>query len=821
MEVQSLNGTWEFRQEGTQEWLPGEVPGGVHTDLLRLGRIPDPFTGENELEVQWVSEADWEYRLAFTPETALLAQDKIVLVCEGLDTLAEVSLNGQPVGRSRNMFRPYEWEVASLLRPGDNRLAVRFRSPVRYVQERQAQFALPGVEPAIHIQGSPYLRKAPSHFGWDWGPMLPPIGLWREIRLEGRSQARLAEVHLRQQHSRGEARVSAALRLERWGEAPLRAVFRLTSPSGETWEQAAEADSGRSDLDMELAVPNPELWWPNGMGGQPLYRAVVELRSGEALLERREHRLGLRTLELRQEPDQWGRSFTFFVNGQPLFAKGADWIPADSFPTRVTPERLENLLGSAAQAHMNMLRVWGGGFYENEAFYDLCDRFGLLVWQDFMFACSIYPLDEADFLEELEAEVRAAVTRLRHRACLALWCGNNEMEWMWRLWKRMPRLSAYRRAYDRFFHHTLPAWVSAADPDRPYWPSSPSSNTPFRNPNSAEQGNMHYWEVWHGRRPFSAYLTQYPRFMTEFGFQSLPPLETVRAFAAPESWDLQGRVMKHRQRSGDGNRLIFTQMNRLFHPPRDFPALVYLSMVLQAEGIRSGVEHWRRHRERVSGTIFWQLNDCWPAISWSSLDYYGRWKALHYAARRFYAPVLLSAVVTRENIELHLTNDRLSPFSGRLRWALQALDGTVVESGEAPARVPAGASELALAQPAGFRPKRRKELVLVCELLEGEERLALIAVPLAADKSLALEDPQIRVDLSLSGGELVLEARARSLARFVELGLEGAEVVFSDNYFDLPAGYTRRLTCPLPGGWSEAQARAALRVRSLYDSYEG
>lgn len=817
MELQSLNGTWEFSQIGKEEWLPGEVPGGVHTDLLRLGRIPDPFVGENELEVVWVTEADWEYRRSFTPEAALLAQERVYLVCEGLDTLAEVSLNGQPVGETRNMFRPYEWEITSLLRPGENQIAVRFRSPVRYVQERQAQFALPGVEPAIHIQGSPYLRKAPSHFGWDWGPMLPPIGIWREIRLEGRSRARLAEVHLRQQHSQSEARVSAALQAERWGQAPLQAVFRLTSPSGQAWEQAAE--TGSEALTLEITVPDPELWWPNGMGAQPLYRAEVELRSGEELLERREYSLGLRTLELRQEPDEWGRSFTFFVNGQPLFAKGADWIPADSFPTRVTPEHLENLLSSAAQAHMNMLRVWGGGFYEDEAFYDLCDHYGLLVWQDFMFACHIYPLDDPEFLEELEAEVRAAVTRLRHRACLALWCGNNEMEWMWRIWRRQPGLSKYRRAFERFFFHTLPAWVAEADPDRPYWPSSPSSNTPFKNPNSADQGNMHYWEVWHGRRPFSAYLTQYPRFMTEFGFQSLPPLETVRAFASPEDWDLQGRVLRHRQRSGEGNRLIFTQMNRLFRPPKDFPSLVYLSMVLQAEGIRSGVEHWRRHRERVSGTIFWQLNDCWPAISWSSLDYYGRWKALHYAARRFFAPVLLSAVAGEEQIELHLTNDRLTPFAGRVRWALQSLDGAVVEAGEAAAEAPASASVLALGLPVSYRPKDRKKLALVCELLEGEERLALSVVPLAPDKSMCLEDPQIQVELSISGDELVLEARARSLARFVELGLEGADVVFSDNYFDLPAGYTRRLTCPLPEGWGEAEARAAIRVRSLFDSY--
>lgn len=598
----------------------------------------------------------------------------------------------------------------------------------------------------------------------------------------------------------------------------MRAIFLLTAPTGEMQSAEAELEAGNTECRLEITVRNPELWWPNGYGEQPLYQAVVEIHTADALLDRREFSLGLRTLELRQEPDEWGRSFTFVVNGEEIFAKGANWIPADSLPTRITTEQLEGLLSSAAAAHMNMLRIWGGGYYEDEAFYDLCDRYGILVWQDFMFACSVYPLDDADFVEELKAEVKAAVTRLRHRACLALWCGNNEMEWMWRYWKYLRRLSRLKEAYEQFFYYTLPAWVKEVDPDHPYWPSSPSSNTPFQNPNGAEQGNMHYWEVWHGRRPFRAYLSQYPRFMTEFGFQSLPPLETVGGFAEPQEWELEGKVMKHRQRSKGGNRLIFTQMQRLFRPPKDFAALVYLSMVLQAEGIRSGVEHWRRNRRRVSGTLYWQINDCWPAISWSSLDYYGRWKALHYAARRFYAPVLLSLLPAQSEVEAHITNDRLTAFEGQLRWALQTLAGESINSGEQLVRVEAGSSCQAFALPFKLKPRQRREMVLVCELLENGERMALITLPLAPDKEMNLVDPQISAEVSRAGEFLALEVCSRSLARFVELKLEGAEVVFSDNYFDLPAGYTRRITCRLPEGWDEEQARAALRIRSLYDS---
>ena len=423
-----------------------------------------------------------------------------------------------------------------------------------------------------------------------------------------------------------------------------------------------------------MPIAKPELWWPNGYGKQPLYEVEVILHrdgaSDSAPLDRRTYQVGLRTIELRQQEDEWGRSFVFVVNGVPVFAKGSNWIPADSFPTRITDDLLEELIRSAADTHQNMLRVWGGGFYEEERFYDLCDRYGILVWQEFIFSCSIYPLDDPEFLDNVHVEAVENVRRLRHRASLALWCGNNEMEWGWVDWGwDVPELQDLKAAYDQFFHHTLPEWCVTEDPDHSYWPSSPSSDTPFEDPNGQRQGDAHYWDVWHGRKPFTAYRGQYPRFMSEFGFQALPPLATIRTYADEADWNMTSYIMEQHQKNASGNGLMVGQMLDTFRLPKDFESLVYLSLVLQAEGIRYGVEHWRRHMDRVAGTLYWQLNDCWPVASWSSLDYFGRWKALHYAARRFYAPVMLSIEDNPPEQALHVTSERAARAHPRSTWS--------------------------------------------------------------------------------------------------------------------------------------------------------
>jgi beta-mannosidase len=824
MNLQSLNGNWQFRQTGTEEWYPAQVPGGVHTDLLALGRIPDPFVGDNEKHVQWVAESDWEYRYYFSCGSALQDEEKIWLVCDGLDTLATVNLNGQELGRTANMFRQYRWDVKPILKAGQadlNELVIAFGSPVKYVTEKQAIRKLDGVPQAI--AGGPWLRKAPSHFGWDWGPQLPPIGIWKDIRLEGRSLAYLAEVQLRQAHHQDTVTLSVPVRVESWNPAALEARVKVTGPGGETIEKSAPIASG-GQATVELEIARPQIWWPNGYGEQPLYEVEVTLAQAETgkLVDRKGYRVGLRTLELRQQPDHWGKSFTFVVNGLPIFAKGADWIPADSFPTRVTAEHLEYLIRAAVETHQNMLRVWGGGFYEDERFYDLCDRYGVLVWQDFLFACSSYPLYDSDFLENVRNEVVENVRRLRHRASLALWCGNNEIEQGWVEWGfDRPETQDLKAAYDQFFHKTLAEWCAAEDPITPYWPSSPSSDTPFEDPNGQQQGDAHYWAVWHGGKPFTAYRDQFPRFMSEFGFQALPPLPTIATFADEADWNMTSYVMEQHQKNNRGNTLMVNQMLDSFRLPKDFESLVYLSMVLQAEGIRYGVEHWRRHMDRVSGTLYWQLNDCWPVASWSSLDYFGRWKALHYAARRFYAPIMLSVEDTGTEQAIYVTSDLREEWSGTVRWSLETLAGTRLESGQE--EVTASGLGTTLVRKLNFADRvsdtNRREVVFVAELWQEHGLVGRQVTTFAPTKHLSLAAPDIRASLHREQGGLFITLRANSLARLVEVTLTGKEVIFSDNYFDLPANRETVVSARLPEGWSLEQARSALRIRSVYDSF--
>lgn len=828
--VESLKGEWQFRQSGSKEWLPANILGSIYLDLMNNDRIPDPYVGDNEKRVQWVAETDWEYQRNFICTQELLEHDRVLLVCEGLDTLATVILNGHELGRTNNMFRVYVWEVKSLLKAdSENILTIEFSSPVKYISAKNAVREMPA--PYHSIAGGPYLRKAPCQFGWDWGPKLPTIGIWKNIQLEGYSKARLADVRLEQVHQGGIVTVNAHVEVEQWGKQPLKVMVDIDAPEKENELERARFH-GESNIDengkaeVSILIPQPELWWPNGYGEHPLYSVEVTLAAVpeiSTILDLATYEIGLRTIELRQQEDQWGRSFTFVVNDVPILAKGSNWIPAESIPERQTGASLRRLIASAVETHQNMLRVWGGGFYEDENFYNLCDNYGILVWQEFIFSCSAYPLDDPEFLENVHQEVIQNVRRLRHRASLALWCGNNEMEWGWVEWHwDRPDLQDMKAGYDLFYHHLLKEWCLAEDPDHAYWPSSPSSDTPFIDPNGQKQGDSHYWDVWHGGKPFTSYRDQYPRFMSEFGFQSLPPLKTIRTYAEEKDWNMTSYIMEQHQKNNNGNAMMIRQMLDMFRLPKDFESLVYLSMVLQAEGIRYGVEHWRRHPDRVAGILYWQLNDCWPVASWSSLDYYGRWKALHYAAKRFFAPVMLSIKDEAPRMTAYVTNDLLEPVEGWVTWRLEQLDGCRLVSGEtfiklAPQSV-LQACELDFSDQ--YDDDASRQLVFVAQFMPDHHQVSsqqtATFVPI---KHLSLGEPMIQATVDLQDGQLAIGLKSKSLAMLVELSLDGADVVFSDNYFNLPAGQAVKVTCPLPEGWTVEQAKAALHIRSVYDSY--
>ncbi|MBE0697291.1 MAG: glycoside hydrolase family 2 protein, partial [Anaerolineaceae bacterium] len=824
MQSQTLNGNWLLHQCGTQDWFQATVPGGVHTDLLAAGRIPDPFFGVNEEAVQWVAEKDWEYRRYFYPTAQILAQPLIFLVCKGLDTLADVRLNGTILGLAANMFHTWQWEIKSLLKEGENRLDILFHSPVSFARQRQRINRMTGDE-NMSISGGQHLRKTPSHFGWDWGPRLPCIGIWKDILLEGRSEARLEDIRIEQTHENGmvmlTARVQCQLDLvvDPTGKEAQRTLrFRVTAPDRQIWQADAPA---REQQSIPIKITNPQLWWPNGLGEQVLYRVEIELLAEDRVLQETQiidthtEALGLRTIELHQEPGAepapGRKSFQFVVNGIPVFCKGANWIPVDSFPTRIRAEQVEHLVRSAAETNQNMLRVWGGGYYESDWFYDLCDQYGILVWQDFQFACASYPLDDAAYLESIRREVVENVRRLRHHACLALWCGNNEIELLSKIWgwpKKRPELKA---AYERFFYHQLPEIIATEDPQRAYWPSSPSSDEAFSEPNSDLRGDAHLWEVYHYYKQPAFYRQQNPRFVSEFGMQSLPAEETIAGFAEADAQKLGSKVMLNHQRAMAGNPKLTWYIAQRFRLPRSFAGMVYLSQIFQAETIRCGVEHWRRHPENTSGALYWQLNDCWPVISWASIDYYGRWKALHYAARRFFAPLLLS-VVEEGNKGQHkaavwVTNDRREPFQGRLHWTLETLDGEVIEGGEQAVQA-APISASCLLHLDFSQPKKHVDwhkTTLVVELLSGEERVTLDTIAFVAEKNMDLGVPGLETRVEIANGRLLFHLSTRRLACFIELKLEGANPIFSDNYFHLPARRQATIECALPDGWDIQQ----------------
>jgi beta-mannosidase len=660
----------------------------------------------------------------------------------------------------------------------------------------------------------------------------------------------LSDVHIQQIHENGAVTIRAGVKTESWNDGEITATLKVVSPHGEIIKEVAEFSG--DTVTLEARIENPMLWWTNSLGQQSLYDVTVILKDEDDIRDKKEYKVGLRTIELRQEDDEFGQSFQFVINGVPIFAKGSNWIPADSFLTRFSDERLEKLIADAAASHQNMLRVWGGGLYEEERFYDLCDKYGILVWQDFVFSCSIYPLDEAEFHQNVQIEAGENIKRLRHRASLALWCGNNEMEWGWESWgwqkhpledqlpvlvEQFPALGflldaveerdllldweVLKDAYDIFFHHTLPEWIITFDPDTPYWPSSPSSNTPFQDANGQAIGDAHYWDVWHGRKPFTAYRSSFPRFMSEFGFQAFPTMETVRFYAAPEDRNLTSYIMEHHQRGNHGNGLIIAQMTDTFRMPKDFTGWIYLSLILQAEGIRYGVEHWRRNMLRVAGTLYWQLNDCWPVASWASIDYFGRWKALHYLARRFFAPVLLSVEDQPPLMDVHVSSDLTETWNGTIKWALATISGETVDSGT----LDMEAKPLADTPIHSFdfsdrvNEENERDLVFICELWQGDNLISTSVGTFVPNKYVSFTNPDLKVTIGQDDDEYFFSLTAKSMARFVELKLTGADVVFSDNYFDVPAGRVVQVTCPIPDTWTLEKAEDALSVYSLYDSF--
>lgn len=789
----NLGGAWRMREADSETWHSAHVPGSVYADLMADGTMPDPFWRENELDAFERMKKDYVYQRAFTVTEAQLAHAHVELVCEGLDTLAHVSLNGCEIAFADNMHITWVWDVKEQLHAGENTLEIRFDSPILYCAKKAEE--APGWESSDATPGFRHLRKAHCMFGWDWGPRLPDAGIWRPIFLRTWDTVRLENALMLQAHHDGV--VDVTIRPEIAGESAWSA--EITAPDGEvlTLPETTAAE-------QLITIEHPQLWWPNGLGKQPLYRVTVRLATGDT----RMWRIGLRTMTVSREKDEWGEEFCHVVNGVKVFAMGADYIPEDNILARVTPERTRRLLEDCKAANFNAIRVWGGGYYPDDAFYDICDELGLMVWQDLMYACAFYDLTP-DFERSIRVETQQNIARLRHHASLALICGNNEMEMFMagansalinhRTWEFVPTYPHHITDYVKMFEYILPAIVKETAPQTYWWPASPSSGGNFDAPNDENRGDNHYWDVWHGEKPFTEYRKFFFRYASEFGFQSFPCLKSVEQFTLPDDRNIFSRVMERHQRNQAANGKILSYLSQTFRYPNSFDDLLYASQLMQAEAIRYGVEHWRRNRGRCMGAIIWQLNDIWPVASWASIDYYGRWKALHYAAKRFFAPVMISAEEEGElsqnpkineyhpaplekSFRLNVCNETLRDVTGEVVWALRTPDGAIVRQNQQTLTIPAMSAkwldkvDCADASLTGHYIS----FAFVVDNVAVSEGTCIFCAP----KHFEFVDPRLTVETR--GDTLLVTSHA--YAKQVWLESEDADLLLDDNAFDMNPG---------------------------------
>lgn len=821
---QSLNGAqgvWQFREAEQGEWMPAEVPGCNYSDLLALGKIPDPFIGQNEEKSKWVAEKDWEYRRVFSVEKSLLAMDEVFLHCEMLDTLCKVYVNNTLAGEGKNMHLTCDFPVKRYLRAGENEVRIVFFSPLAFLREEEKREHIPGN--AQSVTGMPHIRKAQCHFGWDWGPTIPISGITRGIALRGYETARILETRIRQNHHNGVVDVTVNACAERVAaseEKPLTFVFTLLSPSG---KELGRKTAQGIQAECAFTVENPQLWWTNDLSDaetQPLYTIKTELCTDEKTLDADSKRIGLRTLLLNQEKDQWGHNFQFVLNGVPLFAKGGDYIPMDSFITRADDDKKRRLLRDCRYAHMNMIRIWGGGYYETDSFYDICDEYGILVWQDFMFACAPYPFYEEPFLESVREEITCNVRRLRHHASLALWCGNNEIEDMSMGWKAYRKLNQWTEI---FFYQILPDFVKALDDQTPFISGSPCGTGYLRDVHSDNAGDTHLWQVWHGLQPLNFYRRHLTRFCSEFGLESMPSISTVNYFAKPEEKALTSPVFNAHQKSPSGNKKMIYYIASQYLLPERFDDMLYLSQMIQLEGVRDATEHWRRNRGRCNGSLYWQLNDCWPVCSWAGIDYFGRFKAVHYGARRFNEPVMVSIEDTKETLKLFVVNDKAKAFTGSLSCKVLRFDGMPVYEQHFTVNVPAAdvARAVCMECRAILRGLPREECVFVAQLNDaGGAPVSRRTVLFEKERDCRLPNCKFQFDVAVENGQASVTVSADAFARSLFIDSPLFDGNLSDNFFDLLPGERVTVTGPIREGVSADDLRKSLALRSVGNTTE-
>lgn len=798
-----LNTGWQFRQKnsGSHEgWLPAKVPGDVDLDLLRNKLIPRPFYRDNVAKLQWIGNANWSYRTTIEANPALMHWRHLDLVFEGLDTTASVYLDDKLILRANNMFRRWRVNVKPYLHPGANELRVEFENSI---QAAAALAASNPNQPEINVPTKSYLRKAAYENGWDFAPRFITYGIWRPVYLEAWDEARIANVYISEPDiSAVAAHLVAKTTLISSSDtsAKIELSYHL-DPRGKAIEvtRMVALHAGKNEIAIPVDIAHPALWFPAGYGAQHLYTFHVVLRANGGVQDHETVQTGLRSVVLRRKRDKWGRSFEFVVNGIPIFAKGASVVPFDSFPNRVTDAKMRRILQSAKDANMNMIRVWGGGYYEPNRFYQLCDQLGLMVWQDFMFSDSWYP-GGYKWKQNVQTEIEQQVARLRNHPSMTLWSGNNEVESVLNAYLGGDSAKAQLQIWKNYltvFSGIIPAVVQREDPEVPYWPSTPSSNYE-KTSKKFQAGDAHDWSVWHGGRPFSIYRKHFYRFTSEYGFQSFPDLRTVDKFTLPsDRTSISTPVMLAHQREKGGNKIIQQYLLRYYPEPKNFASFLYVSQVLQAEGVKVGAEHMRRNRPRIMGSLFWQLNDTWPGVTWSSIDYYGHWKALQYYARRFYSPLLISPTLRHGNVLVYGISDKLKPTQATLRVRVMTMYGRVVKELSKTVTLPALSSGIYIRMPLQSIIAEAKDLTKVfvaADMTVGGQRVSRNLLYLEPTKEMQLIAAKLTTHLVKTGDAYTLRISSPVLARDVYVSFGNLHVRLSDNYFNILPGDPAHIT---------------------------
>lgn len=805
--IKSLNGNWLFREKGKDEWLPAVVPGCNFLDLMRNNIIPDPFYGMNERNCAFVGERDWEYSKKIDISASEMESDEIYLNCKMLDTLCKIFVNGKEIAYTENCHIGYSFPVKKYLNKGENEIDFLFLSPVNYVKKIASQTTVP--PNANGMNGIAFVRKPQCHFGWDWGPVLVPSGISGDISIEFVNAGRIEDFTVTQEHIDGKVRIDFDCKAEKFNEK-VKCTVTLTHPDGR--EELIDAEKG------SFTVEKPELWWTRELSGkdkQPLYTLTATLYAGKKEVSSLSKKIGLRTIVLDRSRDEYGTNFRFILNGVPVFAKGANWIPADSFINRFDGKMMKKMIDAAIFSNFNLIRIWGGGYYESDEFYYMCDEAGILLWQDFAFACQPYPFFEEAFLKNVKNEIEYNVKRLSHHASLALWSGNNEIETMSGGWMY---LREYIKWTEIFFYDILEKEIRKFDKVTSFIPGSPCGTGHNKGVNADNVGDTHLWSVWHGLSSMKEYRNRMTRFCSEFGFESLPDIKTIKSFSDEKDFALESEVMKNHQKCNSGNAKMFYYIRSRFRLPERFEDFVYLSQVTQLKCIEDATEHWRRNKGRCNGALYWQFNDCWPVCSWSSIDYYGNYKALQYGARHFNKPLTVSFEDTDEDLKLYVLNDLAEDKKVKVRFEIFDFENGVISSEEKELTVKAVTNEVAFRRdmPTLRKAYDIKRTGVSASLLEDGEVTARRVFLFDEEKNLSVPSAKIKTEKQIKDGKIEITLSADRFARLVRLESDSTNN-FSDNCFDILPGETRTVTIDTDEKIDDRILLESINVVSLSD----